>query len=293
MTSSLPDPGKPLPQLSRRVFVGTVATLGVATMSGTATAAPTMVTLDRAAGVARLGGTVHALGHTGATWVLVAADGSARRTRGLAGADIADLTATEGVLVAVGADDRSAPAVWESTDGLSWRRATRLAGVDGHLTAVGAYGGTALAVGARLTLERAPRQRIVLRRTASGWATVRAGGLGHTDELAATAVAGGPAGWLLSTVDATGSLLATSPDGLEWTPDAVQPRLVDAAVRSLSCTGGRVRWVANAMSGSEGVTGALGTGRRAAPVPADALAVGVLDGRSYWLAGGHLVSATV
>lgn len=272
----------PLPEnrLSRRVFVGAVATLGVAAMSATGTATAAPATIDRAVGVARLGKTVHILGRARGGWVRVGADGSAQPTRGLGDAELNGLSATGDVLLAVGAE-RTEPAVWESTDGVSWRQATRLDGVDGHLTAIGAHGGTALAVGALLTLERAPRQRIVLRRTESGWTTVPARGLEYTDELTATAVGGDQAGWVLSTVDASGSLLARSADGLTWTPDT---RLADAAVKSFD--GGK--WIANTMGGTAGVTGP----RRSA-TPPGGQAVGLLDGRSYWLVDGHIVTATV
>ncbi len=275
----------PLPEnrLSRRTFVGAVATLGVAAMSGTATATTTTAApakIDRAVGVARLGKTVHVLGRARGGWVRVGADGSAQPTRGLGDAELNGLAATGDVLVAVGAAG-SEPAAWESTDGVSWRQATRLDGVDGHLTAIGAYGGVALAVGALLTLERAPRQRIVLRRTESGWTTVPARGLESTDELTATAVGGDPTGWIMSTVDASGSLLARSADGLAWTPDT---RLVDAAVKSFDDG----NWIANAMGGTAGMTGP----RRSVTVP-EGQAVGLLDGRSYWLVDGHIVTATV
>jgi hypothetical protein len=262
------------------MFVGAVATLGVAAMSGTADADPAPAKIDRAVGVARLGKTVHVLARARGGWVRVGADGSAQPTRGLGDAELNGLSATGDVLVAVGAAGTE-PAAWESTDGVSWRQATRLDGVDGHLTAIGAYGGVALAVGALLTLERAPQQRIVVRRTESGWTTVPARGLESTDELTATAVGGDQAGWVLSTVDASGSLLARSADGLVWTPDT---RLVDAAVKSFDDG----NWIANAMGGTAGVTGP----RRSVTVPRGQ-AVGLLDGRSYWLVDGHIMTATV
>jgi len=274
MTSSLPLPEN---RLSRRVFVGAVATLGVAAAAGTATAAPTPI--DRAVGVARLGTTVHILGRTRRGWVRVGADGTAQPTRGLGDAELNGLASTGGVLLAVGAAGAE-PAVWESADGVSWRQVTRLRGVEGHLTAVGAHGGVALAAGALLTLERAPRQRIVLRRTGSDWHTVPVRGLAHTDELTATAVGGDADGWALSTVDASGSLLARSVDGLGWTAEG---RVADAAVKSFDDG----HWVANAMGGLTGVTGP----RRAAGPTGQA--VGLLDGRSYWLVAGHIVTATV
>jgi hypothetical protein len=271
----------PLPEnppehrLSRRVFVGAVAALGVTAMSGTALAAPAAV--DRAAGVARLGRTVHVLGRTREGWVHIAADGATRPARGLGGAEVNAVAAHRGALVAVGADGVR-PAVWQSRDGVSWRRVARFDDVDGHLTAVGAHGGTALAVGARLTLERAPHQRIVMRDSGSGWVTVPARGLEHTDELTATAVGGDATGWTLSTVDANGSLLARSADGVGWTP---ADRLTDAAVKSFEGTD----WVGNAMGGTTGVVRT----RRAVP---QGQAVGLLDGRSYWLVSGHIVTAT-
>lgn len=282
--------------LSRRAFVGTFATLGAAvatgtTLSGTAAAAP--ATIDRAVGVAPVGSAVNTLGHTPYGWVLVAANGSTRPTTGLDGAELFDLTSSTGGLVAVGSvedGERDVPTVWESIDGIDWRVATRLTGLDGHLTAVATDGGTALAVGALLTLERAPRQRIVVRGGVDGWSVVPTTGLEFSDEWAATAVAGGAGGWVLSTVDSTGSVLATSPDGLRWTRGS---RLVDAAVRSLEPTDAGVRWVANAMSGSGGVTGLDGAARRSMPVRKEARALGTVGDRSYWLAGGRIVSATV
>ena len=290
MTSS------PHTRISRRTFVGAVATVGAAAAvtgitTGTASAAPAKV--DRAVGVAPIGGTVHTLGLTADGWVLVAANGSARPTTGLDGADLADLTTATGGLVAVGSvpdGDRDIPTVWESTDGLAWRVATRLTGLDGHLTAVATHGATALAVGAQLTLERAPRQRLALHRDASGWAVVPLDGLEHTNEWAASAVAGGAGGWVLSTVEAAGSVLATSPDGLHWTAGE---QLVDAAVRSLAFTGAGVRWVGNAMGGSGGIAGVVGGGRRPVLVAQDAQALGVVGDQSYWLVDGLIVSATV
>lgn len=276
MPSYPPPPDKPL---SRRLFVGAGAALGVTAIAGTPTATAA-TRIDRAVGVARLGDTVHILGRTRVGWVRVGADGSARPTRGLGAAELNSLSAAGGVLLAVGAD-RSVPAIWESTDGVSWRQATRLDGVDGHLTASGAYGGVALAVGAQLTLERAPRKRIVLRRTERGWATVPTRGLEYTDEFTATAVGGDPSGWVLSTVDANGSLLARSVDGLGWTPDT---RLVDTAVKSFDDG----TWVANAMAGSAGLTGP-----RRSLARSGGQAVGLLDDRSYWLADGRIVSARV
>ncbi len=280
LPSSLPEP-LPENRLSRRVFVGAVTALGVAAATGTATATSSAAAtrIDRAVGVARLGATVHVLGRARGGWVLVGADGSTRSTRGLGDAELNALASTDDVLLAVGAAG-SEPAVWESTDGVSWRQATRIRGVEGHLTAVGAHGRVALAAGALLTLERAPRQRIVLRRNGSGWHTVPARGLAHTDELTATAVGGDADGWVLSTVDGSGSLLARSADGLEWT---AEEHLTDAAVKSVD--GGQ--WVANAMGGMTGRTGP-----RRAPVPTGQ-AVGLLGGRSYWLVDGHIVTATV
>lgn len=275
MTSSLPLPENRLP---RRVFVGAVATLGVAVLSGTAIAAPA-TTIDRAVGVARLGSTVHILGRGRRGWVRVGVDGSAQPTRGLGLAEINGMTATDDVLVAVGADGTT-PAVWESTDGVTWRRTVRLDRLTGHLTAVGAYGGSVLAAGAELTIERAPHQRIMLRRSTSGWATVPTSGLEQTIELTATAVGGSATGWTLSTVDATGSVLADSPDGLKWT---VQSRLTGAAIKAFE----RGSWVANAMADPTGLTGP-----HRAPAP-EGQAIGIVDGRSYWLVDGHIVTATV
>jgi hypothetical protein len=272
-------------RLSRRAFVGAVAALGVTAMSGTALGAPLQNVqnaapnaVDRAIGVARLGRTVHVLGRARGEWVRIGADGTVSATRGLGGATVEALAARRGVLVAVGADGIR-PAVWESADGLSWRRTLRLDDVDGHLTAVGAHDGAALAVGARLTLERAPHQRIVLRHNGSRWATVATRGLARTDELTATAVGGDATGWTLATVDATGSLLARSADGVTWTHEA---RLTDAAVKAFE----GADWAGNAMGGTTGVVRT----RRAVPA---GQAVGLLDGRSYWLVDGHIVTATV
>lgn len=296
MSSYPPTPGS---GWTRRAFVGAVATgVGAAALSGRAAAAPRAAAakVDRAVGVARLGSTVHTLGRTGEGWLLVAANGSARPVSGLDGADVADLATAEGGLVAVGSvpeGDRQVPTVWESVDGLAWRVAARLSGLDGHLSAVAVHGGAALAVGAHLTLERAPRQRLVLRGGAAGWDTVAVTGLEHTDRIAATAVAGGRTGWLLATVDSTGSLVATSADGAAWTPSAVEPRLVDAAVRALADTAGGVRWIANGMGGMATVGGVLGGARYPVAVPAGAQALGVVAGRSYWLADGRIVTATV
>lgn len=290
MTSS------PHTRISRRTFVGAVATVGAAAAvtgitTGTASAAPAKV--DRAVGVAPIGGTVHTLGLTADGWVLVAANGSSRPTTGLTGADLYDLAIAPGGLVAVGAvadGDRAIPTVWESVDGLAWRTATQLSGLDGHLTAVATHGSTALAMGSHLTLERAPRQRLALRYTGSGWSSVPLTGLEHTNEWAASAVAGGAGGWVLSTVEAAGSVLATSADGLTWTRG---DQLVDAAVRSLAFTGAGVRWVGNAMGGTGGITGVVGANRRPVPVPAEAQALGAVGDQSYWLVDGRIVSATV
>ncbi|OLF16218.1 hypothetical protein [Actinophytocola xanthii] len=288
-------------RLTRRSFVGAVAGLGAAAATGTAlhgtasasTAAAAPAKVDRAVGLGLLGGAVHTLGRSAEGWVLVAADGTARATTGLGGAEVNDMTTAPGGLVAVGATSdgaRSVPSVWESVDGLAWRRTSELTGLDGHLTVVGSYGSAALAVGASLTLERAPRQRIVVRRDAAGWALVPTTGLAYTDQWTASAVAGGADGWTVSTVDASGSSVATSPDGLDWTPSA---QLVDVAVRSLATTGAGIRWVGNAMGGSGAVTGVVGADRRPVPVPQEAQALGTVGDRSYWLVDGRIVSATV
>ncbi|GAB3472542.1 hypothetical protein [Actinophytocola sediminis] len=298
MTSSphIPE-SRPESRLTRRTFVGAVTTAGavlatgVAT-AGTASAAP--ATLDRAVGVARLGATVHTLGLASDGWLLVAANGSSRPTTGLAGADVLDLAAgPAGGVVAVGAladGDRSSPTVWESADGLDWHVATSLTGLDGHLTAVAVRGGDALALGALLTVERAPRQRFALRYQDNSWQVAPVDGLAYTDELAVSAAAGGPDGWLLSTVDSSGSVLATSADGLTWTAGA---GLVDTAIRSLAVTGAGVRWVGNVIGGSGGQSGVVGAGRQPVAVPQEAKALGVLGDQSYWLVDGRIVSATV
>lgn len=296
MTSSPHD--NPQPRLTRRTFVGTVATVGAAVATGvaaagTAAAAPAQVKLDRAVGVAPIGSTVYTLGRAEGAWHLVAANGSSRATAGLEGADLYDMTGVNGGAVAVGAvleGERSIPTVWESGDGVSWRAATALSGLDGHLTAVAVHGSTALAIGSLLTLERAPRQRIAVRRSGNGWSVAPLDGLEHTNEWAASAVAGGADGWVLSTVETAGSVLATSPDGLTWTAGS---QLVDAAVRSLAFTGAGVRWVGNAIGGSGAVTGVVDGGRRPVPVPAHAQGLGAVGDQSYWLVDGRIVSATV
>lgn len=304
MTSS---PHIPESRLTRRTFVGAVATVGAtvgaavagAAASGVAgasaaSASAAAATVDRAVGVARLGSTVHTLGLHAGGWLLVAANGSTRPTTGLTGADVLDLTSgPDGGMVAVGAladGDRSVPTVWDSPDGLDWRVATSLTGLDGHLTAVAVHGDSAFAMGALLTLERAPRQRIALRYNDNSWSVAPVDGLEHTDERTVSAAAGGAEGWVVSIVDANGSVLATSEDGLTWTASS---GLVDAAVRSLTFTPSGVRWVGNVMGGSGGLTGVAGAGRRPVPVPAEAKALGVIGNRSYWLSGGRIVSAKV
>jgi len=274
-----------------------LASLATGTVTATtASAAPKAApaAFDRAVGVARFGSTVHTLGHAAHGWVLVAANGSTRPTTGLDGADVLDLAgAPLGGAVAVGAvadGDRSIPTVWESVDGLDWRAVTSLSGLDGHLTALAVREHDALAMGSLLTLERAPRQRIAVRYLHNSWEVAPVDGLEHTDEWTATAAAGGAEGWLVSTVDSAGSVLASSPDGLNWTASA---GLVDTAVRSLAFTGAGVRWVGNAMGGSGALTGVVGAGRRPVPVAGEARALGVIGDQSYWLAGGRIVSATV
>lgn len=275
MTSSLPLPENRLP---RRVFVGAVATLGVAVLSGTAIAAPA-ITIDRAVGVAQLGKTVHILGRGSRGWVRVGVDSAAQPTRGLGLAEINGMTATGDVLVAVGAEG-TIPTVWESADGVTWRRVLRLDQLDGHLTAVGVSSGDVLATGAELTLERAPHRRIVVLRTNNRWSTVPARGLAPTDELTATAVGASGTGWVMSTVDANGSVLSRSADGRVWT---VEETMTGTAVKAFD----RGSWVANAMADPGGVTGPR---RSAAPA---GQAIGMVDGRSYWLVDGHVVTATV
>jgi hypothetical protein len=283
MPSSLPLPeipreAPPGNRLSRRVFLGAAAALpAVAVLTGTAVAAPAPI--DRAAGVARLGGTTHLLGRSSDGWVHVAADGTTRPARGLTGAEINAVAAHGDRLVAVGAD-RSAPAVWTSADGVTWRRTARLDGADGHLTAVTAHGGTALAVGALLTLERAPHTRIVLRDSGSGWTSTATTGLDHTAELTATAAGHDGTAWRLSIVDADGSLLFRSADGRTWTGDGTR---TGVAVRAFDGHD----WIGNTMGGTDGQSG---TRRAALP---DGEAVGVVDGVSYWLVDGHIVTATV
>lgn len=291
------SPHIPQPRLTRRTFVGAVATVGAAVATGVATAgtatAAAAAAVDRAVGVARVRGGVHTLGRASDGWLLVSANGSGHPTTGLERADVLNLTSARGTLIAVGAEvdgDRSIPTVWESADGLAWQVATSLSGLDGHLTAVATRGGTTLVMGAQLTLERAPRQRIALQRNGNSWSVVPVDGLEHTNEWTATAIGSGSDGWLLSTVDASGSSIASSPDGQHWTAG---DELVDAAVRSLAFTDAGVRWVGNAIGGSGGITGVVGSGRQPVPVPKEAQALGVIGDRSYWLADGRIVSATV
>lgn len=268
MTSSSPLSGNRT-RLSRRVFIGAVAAAGVVAMSGTAAAAAPRLT--RAAGAARLGKTTYVLGRTGNQWVLIDPETDQTwATSGLERADVLDLSATGDRLVAVGAEG-TAPAVWESADGRSWQRTAVFAALDGHLTAVE---GT-LAVGALLTLERTPRQRIVARRDGSSWTTVETTGLTGTDEVAATAVGQDASGWLLSTVDSTGATIHRSADGLAW---AAAETHTDTAIKAFD----GARWVANSMSGDSGHN-------RQAP---SAQAVGIVGDRTYWLADGTLVTAT-
>lgn len=290
------SPQKPESRLTRRMFVGAVTTVGAAVATGTVTVGTAMAQakVDRAVGVTRLGSTVHTLGRGPEGWVLVAANGSTRPTTGLAGADVLDLAgAPAGGAVAVGAladGDRSIPTVWESVDGLDWHAMTSLTGLDGHLTAVAVRDDGALAMGALLTLERAPRQRIALRYQGNIWEVTPVEGLEHSNEWAVSAAAGGAEGWLVSTVDSSGSVLATSQDGVRWTRGA---GLVDTSVRSLAFTSAGVRWVGNAIGGSGALTGVVGAGRRPVPVALEAKALGVIGDQSYWLAGGRIVSATV
>lgn len=288
MTSSEPF------RMSRRTFVGASigVAFGIAAMTGMASASAPLK-LERAVGVAGTRGAVHTLGRTPDGWFLVAANGSSQPTTGLENADLLDLTGGVGGLVAVGSikdGTRDVPAVWESLDGLAWHAVVGPTGFDGHLSAVATDGTDVLAVGALLTLERTPHQRLVMRRTAAGWSEIPVTGLEYTREWAASAVAGGAAGWVLSTVDATGSMIATSADGLKWTAG---DHLVDTAVRSLAFTGSGVRWVANANGGSGGLTGLVGAGRRPVPLPAKAQALGAIGDQSYWLADGRIVTATV
>ena len=290
MTSSEPS------RMSRRTFVGAVATIGAAlgagAVTGTASAA-VPVKLDRAVGIAGTGGTAHTLGRTPDGWLLVAANGSIRPTTGLENANLLDLTGDAAGFVAVGSTTeggRDVPVVWESADGLTWHSTVRLSAHDGHFSAVASDGADILVMGADLTLERAPHQRVAVLRTAAGWSSVPVTGLEYTREWAATAIAGGAGGWVLSTVDATGSMIATSADGRVWTAG---DHLADAAVRSLAFTKSGVRWVANAMAGSGGLKGVVGADREVVPVPAEAQALGVIGDQSYWLAEGRIVTATV
>lgn len=296
------SPQQPRSRLTRRTFVGAVTTIGAAVATGavtatnaaaSASASAAAAKVDTAVGVARFGSSVYTLGRGSQGWVLVAANGSSRPTTGLDGADVLDLAGGPGGAIAVGAvadGDRSIPTVWESRDGLDWQAMTSLSGLDGHLTALAVREHDALAMGSLLTLERAPRQRIAVRYKDNRWEVSPVNGLEHTDEWTATAAAGDPGGWIVSTVDSAGSVLATSPDGVTWTASS---GLVDTSIRSLAVTGAGVRWVGNAMGGSGALTGVVGAGRRPVPVAGEARALGVIGDQSYWLAGGRIVSATV
>lgn len=288
-------------RITRRIFVGSVAAaVGAAALTSPAYAAPPGQALDRAAGVVTVGGVPKVLALIGSAWVLVDADGTVQPTRGLTGATIVDVTTGPGGLVAVGAlpaGADTAATVWESSDGLVWREVSRLGGIHAEFTTVGADSTSFIALGALLTRERAPRTRIAARRTDRGWVTVPVRGLEWTDEMPATAVAGGPGGWVTAAVAVTGTLLSTSRDGHTWTRSTVEPHLADAAVKALTFVGDRVRWVGNGMSGTAPLAGTLGAGRTTVAVPEQAHAVGVVPAstpvRSFWLADGRLVSSNV
>ncbi|MGQ0837723.1 hypothetical protein [Actinokineospora sp.] len=284
--------------MTRRTFVGAVAAAaGTAALASPALAAPGRPTLDRAVGV--IGGP-RVLALVGRTWVLVDENGAVTPTRGLGNAVVVDVTSGPAGHVAVGSitvGAESIAAVWESADGVSWREATRLTGVDAEFTTVGAGPTSVLALGALLTTERSPSRRIVARRMPRGWVTVPVRGLEWTDELAATAVAGTAGGWTAAAVDASGSVLANSRDGVTWSTSPIEARLTEVAVKSLSYEGDhRVRWIGNGMGGSAPLAGVLGAGRTTVAVPEHSHAVGVVPAarpiRSFWLADGRLVAST-
>ncbi|ONI90357.1 hypothetical protein ALI144C_03150 [Actinosynnema sp. ALI-1.44] len=267
-----------------------VAFLGV----GTATA---QETLSRAAGVAVLGQAAKALCLLGTSWVLVDEDGTTYPTTGLDGAAVLDVATDERGVLAVGS--RPAPpfteaTVWESADGVTWREAMRLAGVNAEFTGVGFGPGTAMALGSVLTEERAPAQTIAARRERRVWSEVPVTGLEPTAELAITTLSGNRSGWVAAAITQEGTTLYRSPDGASWSTDGTVP---DAAVQGLLLEPGGVRWVANAIGGSAAITGTVGAGREPVAVPQDAHAVGAVRTRrgplSYWLVDGRLVTARI
>ncbi|MGM1064466.1 hypothetical protein [Saccharothrix sp. Mg75] len=282
--------------LDRRKFVlgaAVTATLGTTvttTLAGRAAAAPAPAvpavgagSPTRSAGVfTDPAGTAFALVHLDGAWVLVDVDGSVRITTGLAGADLVDVATDGDRVVAVGAlsGDPTA-AIWESTDGTTWREARRLHGVRSEFTAVG--GG--LALGSVVKQERASLVRIAARRTAGGWSTVPVRGLEWTDGIKATAVARTSAGWVAAAVGTAGTVLHTSRDGVTW---SARSGLDEVAVRGLTPEG---HWVGNDVVDATPLAGTLDAGRRRPDVPADAKALGVVGARTGWLAGGRLITA--
>ncbi|MFC6087670.1 hypothetical protein [Saccharothrix lopnurensis] len=273
--------------LDRRTFV-----LGAAATAALVTAVPAHATAAAAAPGKTAGallapdGNPYLLTWTDGQWVLLDERGSVRITRGLGSAALVDVAADGDRLVAVGSLAGADPtaAIWESTDGATWREARRLHGVRSEFTAVG--GG--LALGSVVKTERASVVRIAARRTGSGWATVPVRGLEWTDGLAATAVARTADGWVAAAVDQAGTVLHTSRDGVSWT---ARPRLDGVAVRALAPLGGGVHWVGNELVEATPLTGVLDAGQRQPAVPADAKALGVVGARSAWLAGGRLITA--
>lgn len=271
--------------LDRRTFVlGAAATAALVT-AVPAHAAPAPAPGTTAGALLGPGGTPFLLAHLDGDWVLLDERGSVRITSGLGGATLVAAANDGDRLVAVGSlDTDPTAAVWESTDGATWREARRLHGVRSEFTAVG--GG--LALGSVVKTERASVVRIAARRTASGWATVPVRGLEWTDGLAATAVARTADGWVAAAVDQAGTVLHASRDGVAWT---ALPRLDGVAVRGLAALGGRVHWVGNELVEATPLAGVLDAGRRQPAVPADAKALGVVGARSAWLAGGRLITA--
>ncbi|MDQ3402179.1 MAG: hypothetical protein M3548_02140 [Actinomycetota bacterium] len=294
-------------RITRRFFVGAVATaagavaLGSPAFASTNNASTNNASLDRAVGVVHVNGSPRILALVGQAWVLVDENGSTQQTRGLTNAVIVDVTSSGSGLVAVGSlevNGEPIATIWESADGVAWREATRLTGRTAEFTAVGASPTSVMALGALLTGEGSPQKRIGAQRTPSGrWVTVPVRGLEWTDELAATAIAGGSGQWIAAAVDVSGSVLSTSRDGLTWSTASVEPRLQDAAVKSLTFEGDRVKWIGNGMGGIAAIAGTLGAGRTTVAVPQEAHAVGVSPAqgslRSFWLVDGRLVAANV
>jgi hypothetical protein len=261
-------------EVDRRAFVigMTAAAVGV---SGTAAHAATRGTgFTRAAGVAMIGGAPRALCLMGDDWVLADED-SIRPTKGLSGATVVDLAADGRGALAVGsrpAGDGSEAVVWQSADGTAWHEVLRLAGTDSEFTAVA--GG--LVLGSLLTLERAHAGAVSARRSRGSWRTTPVQGIGHV----VTALTSAAGGWTAAAIGTAGTTVYQSADGSAWT---VSAKLSDAVVKDMQPG----RWVGNGLAGT--------TAKASAPVgvPRDAVAVGVVGDRSYWLVDGRLIAARI